>query len=126
MTDRSAVSLAVSTFGAAEDPDEEPDPSRRNPLPFATERASTLVAALEKMGYTCSTPETRSSSELNEAVLHAIETGPPDSIRIIHLISHGHLGETGALHVVGADGEYRHANVEAWLQRVVEKQDAAP
>jgi Translation initiation factor IF-2, N-terminal region len=116
---RRVLSLSVSSFGSTAD--NELDLSAPHPLPFATERAQTLGKALASLGYSSWQPATRNGSAetLGLEVDGAISALGHDEILIIHIVSHGHLAESGAVYIVGSDGR-THAltDVEHWLKTV--------
>jgi len=116
---RKALSLSVSSFGSSTD--NELDLHAPRPLPFATERALTLGKALASFGYSSWQPATRNGSAetLGLEVDGAISAVGHDEVLVVHIVSHGHLAESGAVYVVGSDGR-THAltDVEHWLKAV--------
>lgn len=98
-----------------------------NSLPYAITLADALRAELVGLGYACGDPVATewTSETLGEAVRAAIRSAAATDVLIVHVLSHGEVGETtGKLYVVGADG-VRHdlADVESWLAAVQDGAD---
>jgi hypothetical protein len=91
-------------------------------LPYASDLAAAFRTELGAFGYACGDPVATdwTSQTLGEAVREAIRSASADDVLIVHVLTHGEVGDaTGKLYVVGSDGT-RHdlADVEGWLTAV--------
>jgi hypothetical protein len=116
---RRALSLGIASFGSTEDP--EPDLEAPSPLPFAVDRTRALCRVLVGLGYQMQPQGAQSppAELLGQQVSSAITAAASDDILVVHVLSHGHLAESGAVYVVGADGgTHALSDVEHWLKTV--------
>ena len=106
-----ALTIGVSTFAGPYDP-----------LRYAAGLADELRAELAHLGYACGDPVATdwTSEALGTAVRDAIRAATDDDVLIVHVLTHGDVGDaTRKLYVIGTDGS-RHdlADVEGWLTMV--------
>ena len=116
---RRALSLGIASFGSTED--SEPDLRTPGPLPFAEDRTRALRRVLVGLGYQMQPHGTQSPAAevLGQQVSSTITAAASDDILVVHVLSHGHLAESGAVYVVGADGRtHALSDVEHWLKTV--------
>ena len=116
---RRALSLGIASFGSVED--SEPDLGAPSPLPFAVDRTRALRQVLVGLGYQMQPQGAQSPSAevLGQQVSSTITAAASDDIVVVHVLSHGHLGESGGVYVVGADGRtHALSDVEHWLKTV--------
>lgn len=112
-----ALTIGVSDF----------ETDRYDNLPDATTLVDGLRVELDALGYACGdpVPEGWTSQSLGEAVRAAIRSAAAEDVLIVHVLTHGEVGDaTGKLYVVGRDGT-RHdlADVEGWLTAVQDGAD---
>ncbi|MFH8616771.1 hypothetical protein ACH4E8_17050 [Streptomyces sp. NPDC017979] len=122
--------LVVGIEGAADadDLDRTGTPPRAH-LPYAPDYATRIQNALRAFGYrTPDHPHDPASTApaLQSAVERVLASGP--GYVVVHLLTHGELGRSGALYAVGGDGERTGTGVEQWLRSVedAEPADSAP
>jgi hypothetical protein len=111
---RRALCIGVPTFGEAA-------PAYRPGLPFVHEQVPAVAEALRRFGYDATEvtdPAALSGAAVPELIRKAAAETGSDGILIVHLISHGHLTDDGALYVVGADDTYQpDAHVDEWVRQ---------
>jgi WD40 repeat protein len=113
-----AVSIGVDSF-PREDAGGEPDLGGWADLPYAPERVDAFAKTLAALGYQCATPGPLAARDLGRTVHDLIGQAGPDDAVVVHVLSHGDLGRTGSLYVVGADGEVDPGTeVDGWLKQV--------
>ena len=116
---RRALSLGIAAFGRTDDP--ESDLVAPPALPFALDRTRALRRVLAGLGYQLHSEGAQSppAEVLGRQVGSTITTAASDDILVVHVLSHGHLAESGAVYVVGADGRtHALSDVEHWLKTV--------
>jgi hypothetical protein len=130
-TQRRALCVGLSRFtGPYEVLDSsdsaEPATEAKDALPFASERAAAVSAALRQLGYECSTADEtklQTADELGHAVRLAITSPAKGDIQVIHVLSHGEPARSG-MHIVGADGDWTPAtNVASWIAAIEDYPD---
>ena len=116
---RWSLTLSVATFSG--DGRSDAILNALRPLPFAHRWARSFGKAVGLFGYSRrDINSTRASAEdLGRAVENAIDATGPNEVLIVHVLSHGHVADSGALYVVGPDGRTDAlTDVEQWLKRV--------
>jgi hypothetical protein len=116
---RRALSLGIASFGSTEDP--EADLQALSPLPFAVNRTQALGRVLAGLGYQMPPQGAQGppAEVLGQQVSSTITAAASNDILVVHVLSHGHLAESGAVYVVGADGRtHALSDVEHWLKTV--------
>ncbi|MEU8006192.1 hypothetical protein AB0B66_33965 [Catellatospora sp. NPDC049111] len=128
MSTRHALCVGVPLFGPRSRPGEESLPGAWPAMPFAPQRTQALAEVLTRLGYTCRVvTEGMAAADLGGIVAKAIDDAGPDDVLIVHVLSHGHVTESGALYVVGGDGEHHLlTDVDRWLHDVTDFSDRNP
>ncbi|GAB3841361.1 hypothetical protein GCM10027610_050600 [Dactylosporangium cerinum] len=125
--DLQALSIGISRFGRRRERGQEAPAARWEPLDFATDRVQAMTAVLARFGYRCETPPdvaALTAERLADGIWAAARDLGPDGVLVVHLLTHGHVSETGALYAIGADGEHHSlSDVGHWLQRIVDTPD---
>ncbi|GAA3240243.1 hypothetical protein GCM10010532_080580 [Dactylosporangium siamense] len=118
------MSIGISRFGRRRERGQEAAAARWDPLDFATDRVQAMTAVLARFGYRCETPPdlaALTAERLADGIWTAAANLGPDGVLVVHLLTHGHVSETGALYAVGADGQHHSlSDVGHWLRRIVD------
>jgi hypothetical protein len=111
------LSVGIGSFAS----DGASRPGTFNPLPFAGARSARVTEALGSLGYQHHDPpaDLGSAALIGQHVSASIADSGPDDVLVVHVLSHGHLAETGSLYVIGPDGRtHPLTDVEHWLKAV--------
>jgi len=118
--------IGISSFTDPEDApsgdDEEPDLPEFPPLDFAVRQTRELQTVMANAGYavTCLTDDSSrlTARELGQRVIEHLEEG---GVTLVHVLSHGRLGHSGQVYVIGSDARHHHDTDPAgWCQMVTD------
>jgi WD40 repeat protein len=126
---RRALTIGVSAFHDADEQAEAIDGELPD-LPFAPGLAGELAAALEGLGYSCTTCEVErlTSAELGSVVADHVGASRSEEVLVVHVLSHGQAGDGDAtVYVLGSDGTPHHStDVAHWLTTTQNVADRPP
>nr|WP_248002289.1 AAA family ATPase [Streptomyces sp. RPA4-2] len=114
----------VGIEGQPDPLDDETPPRPWARLEYAPEYTQRIRRALNAFGYRALThPQdpTKTAGALEQAVDTVLGSGP--GFVVVHLLTHGDLGQSGALYPIGGDYVRTRVDVEQWLKFI---EDAQP
>jgi WD40 repeat protein len=122
-----ALSIGVDSFGRSPKRGQEPELDAWPPLPFVKEQVASLAAAMTELGYECDITGPLTAKALGQRIFSTLDDAKPDDILVCHVITHGHISRSGALHAVGSDGRFDSStDVGDWLKHVVDRPNGQP